>query len=150
MKEGESKIEQLERLIPKFKANKKILPLKVECTEWELRALKLEARQAKLSDEEINVEDYAQWLDSDYHWDGSQYLTPIEWAWDGKKTNYEKVAKAYREYKNLDHQPKPTEVDLEAELHDFKQYVKDRKYGGHFVGHLALLIKDYLQSKEGT
>jgi hypothetical protein len=36
------RIEKLEKLIPKLKANKKILPLKVECMEWEMRALKAE------------------------------------------------------------------------------------------------------------
>jgi len=36
------RIEKLEILIPKLKANKKILPLKLECMEWELRALKAE------------------------------------------------------------------------------------------------------------
>ena len=38
----EERIEKLERLIPKLKANKKILPLRIECLEWELRALKAE------------------------------------------------------------------------------------------------------------
>jgi len=36
------RIEQLERIIPKAKANKKILPKAIECMEWELRALKAE------------------------------------------------------------------------------------------------------------
>lgn len=36
------RIKKLEILIPKLKANKKILPLKLECMEWELRALKAE------------------------------------------------------------------------------------------------------------
>jgi hypothetical protein len=39
---NESKIAQLERLIPKLKANKKILPSKVKLMEWELKALKLD------------------------------------------------------------------------------------------------------------
>ena len=40
----ETKIEQLERLIPRFKANKKIHPLKIKSMEWELRALKAEQK----------------------------------------------------------------------------------------------------------
>lgn len=36
------RIERLESLIPKLKANKKINPLKTEAMEWELRALKAE------------------------------------------------------------------------------------------------------------
>lgn len=36
------RIEQLERIIPKAKANKKILPKAIECMEWELKALKAE------------------------------------------------------------------------------------------------------------
>jgi hypothetical protein len=39
---SETRIEKLERLIPKFKANKKISTLKIEAMEWELRALKAE------------------------------------------------------------------------------------------------------------
>ena len=38
------RIEQLERIIPKAKANKKILPKAIECMEWELRALKAEQK----------------------------------------------------------------------------------------------------------
>jgi hypothetical protein len=38
------RITTLETLIPKLKANKKILPMKIECLEWELRALKAESK----------------------------------------------------------------------------------------------------------
>ena len=40
--DNNDRIERLERLIPKLGANKRILPLKIECMEWELRALKAE------------------------------------------------------------------------------------------------------------
>ena len=46
----EERTEKLERLIPKLKANKKILPLMVECMEWELRALKAEKQIKNHSD----------------------------------------------------------------------------------------------------
>lgn len=38
-----NRIETLERLILKLKGNSKILPLKIECMEWQLRALKAES-----------------------------------------------------------------------------------------------------------
>lgn len=38
----EKRIKELERLIPKFKSNNKVLPQKIESMEWELRALKAE------------------------------------------------------------------------------------------------------------
>ena len=41
------RIEQLERIIPKVKANRKILPKAIECMEWELRALKAEQQVKK-------------------------------------------------------------------------------------------------------
>ena len=42
-KEAE-RIEQLERITPKLKANKKFAPIKIEALEWELRALKSEQK----------------------------------------------------------------------------------------------------------
>ena len=49
------RIEQLERIIPKAKANKKILPKAIECMEWELRALKAEQKLKKCSIPDVRV-----------------------------------------------------------------------------------------------
>jgi len=38
------RIKLLERVIPRLKTNNKILPLKIQCMEWELRALKAEQK----------------------------------------------------------------------------------------------------------
>lgn len=51
----EKRIETLESLIPKLKANRKILPLKVECMEWELRALKAEQQVKNCSIPNVSV-----------------------------------------------------------------------------------------------
>jgi hypothetical protein len=44
------RIERLKDLIPKLKANKKILPLKIESLEWELKFLESEKKQLTLTD----------------------------------------------------------------------------------------------------
>lgn len=48
-----NRILKLEENIPRLKGSKNILPLKVECLEWELRALKAEAKLNNLLKSDI-------------------------------------------------------------------------------------------------